>query len=230
MKKTMRISLIVSLCFMMLVCPALAFNITDTSVMNTNIDGASNVNDIAKSGEYDTGSTTSGITKDVNVYIAFDGITGIQNGNTVTYGITGLKGSSVQLISIGTVIGADWDFSSQGSATEVLATSFTYPKAGYYTTVLTIDNDFTVITGEVSNDLTLLDSYGSIENSRSSFLLIILIPLSLAGILLIGIIRNPESISANSVVPIIVMLGVVIITIFLMLILVGSFEGAVFNT
>ena len=231
MKKTMRISLIVLLCFVMMVCPALAHNITDTSVSNTNIDGTSNVNDIAVTGEFDPASSTAtDITNDVNVYVTFASITGTPSGTTVNYAITDLKGSTVQLTSIGTIIGSSWDFSGKGSTTEVLTTSFDYSKAGYYTTVLTIDNDFTVITGQVTNDLTTLESYGSIENSRASFSLIILIPLVLAGILLIGIFRNPESISANSVMPIIVMIGIVIITLFLMVVLVGSFEGVVFNT
>lgn len=233
MNITTRIVFGVLLCLVLLGCPALAFNITDSSVTNVNIEGGANVVDIALAGEFNAATTATTITHTDNLRLSFDGINAVKQGGTnVAYSLINVRGSTTGLSTTGAVTYVLWDFSGKGSAASVETVTFDYGKAGFYTTTVNIKSYFfpDYFTATSKTDNTMLETHGAMENAQSSIILIILLPLALIGIALVGLFRNPEAMSTNVIVTAIVSVGVVIIVIILMIVLLGSFEGTIFNT
>lgn len=220
---------------MVLCAPVAAENITNCDVVNVNIYGTSNVYDISSDGTYDSASTAIGITNE-NTYLQYDNVTDTPNeaAGTISYQVNNLKGSTAVASSDG--IGAEnsllWEFSDGSTATGLVVTQ-SFTKNGVYTAELTMTNTLlsSPLTYIVTTDNTILESYGSMENSRAAFLIIILLPLALVGILVFGIISMKSgALDASTITAGLVTIAAVIIAIILMVIIVGTVESSLFHT
>lgn len=220
---------------MVLCAPVAAENITNCDVVNVNIYGTSNVYDISSDGTYDSASTAIGITNE-NTYLQYDNVTDTPNeaAGTISYQVNNLKGSTAVASSDG--VGAEnsllWEF-SDGSTATGLAITQSFTKNGVYTAELTMTNALlnSPLTYIVTTDNTILESYGSMENSRAAFLIIILLPLALVGILVFGIISMKSgALDASTITAGLVTIAAVIIAIILMVIIVGTVESSLFHT
>lgn len=220
---------------MVLCAPVAAENITNCDVVNANIYGASNVYDISSDGTYDSASTATGITNE-NTYLQYDSVTDTPNeaAGTISYQVNNLKGSTAVASSDG--IGAEnsllWEFSDGSTATGLSITQ-SFTKNGVYTAELTMTNALlsSPLTYVVTTDNTILESYGSMENSRAAFLIIILLPLALVGILIFGIVSMKSgALDVSTITTGLVTIAAVIIAIILMVVITGTVESSLFHT
>lgn len=220
---------------MVLCAPVAAENITNCDVINVNIYGTSNVYDISSDGTYDSASTATGISNE-NTYLQYDSVTDTPNeaAGTISYQVNNLKGSTTVASPDG--VGAEnsllWEFSDGSTATGLDVTQ-SFAVNGVYTATLTMTNALLTspLTYIVSTDNTILESYGSMENSRAAFLIIILLPLALVGILIFGIISMQNGAMDIPTLTIgLVTIAAVIIATILMVIITGTVESSLFHT
>lgn len=223
------------LILMVLCAPVAAENITNCDVINVNIYGTSNVYDISSDGTYDSASTATGISNE-NTYLQYDSVTDTPNeaAGTISYQVNNLKGSTAVASSDG--VGAEnsllWEFSDGSTATGLDVTQ-SFAVNGVYTATLTMTNALLTspLTYIVSTDNTILESYGSMENSRAAFLIIILLPLALVGILIFGIISMQNgAMDVPTIIIGLVTIAAVIIAIILMVVITGTVESSLFHT
>lgn len=223
------------LILMVLCAPVAAENITNCDVINVNIYGTSNVYDISSDGTYDSASTATGISNE-NTYLQYDSVTDTPNeaAGTISYQVNNLKGSTTVASSDG--VGAEnsllWEFSDGSTATGLDVTQ-SFAVNGVYTATLTMTNALLTspLTYIVSTDNTILESYGSMENSRAAFLIIILLPLALVGILIFGIISMKSgALDVSTITTGLVTIAAVIIAIILMVVITGTVESSLFHT
>lgn len=229
--------ILIAFCFiaMVLCAPVAAENITNCDVINVNIYGTSNVYDISSDGAYDSASTATGISNE-NTYLQYDSVTDTPNeaAGTISYQVNNLKGSTAVASSDG--VGAEnsllWEFSDGSTATGLDVTQ-SFAVNGVYTATLTMANALLTspLTYVVSTDNTILESYGSMENSRAAFLIIILLPLALVGILIFGIISMQNgAMDVSTIITGLVTIAAVIIAIILMVVITGTVESSLFHT
>lgn len=223
------------LILMVLCAPVAAENITNCDVINVNIYGTSNVYDISSDGTYDSASTATGISNE-NTYLQYDSVTDTPNeaAGTISYQVNNLKGSTAVASSDG--VGAEnsllWKFSDGSTATGLDVTQ-SFAVNGVYTATLTMTNALLTspLTYIVSTDNTILESYGSMENSRAAFLIIILLPLALVGILIFGIVSMKSgALDVSTITTGLVTIAAVIIAIILMVVITGTVESSLFHT
>lgn len=219
---------------MVLCAPVAAANITNCDVVNVNLYGTS-VTDISTEGTFDAQSTASGISHE-NTYLKYDSVTDTPDeaSGTISYQVNNLQGSTAVISTDG--VGAEnsllWTF-SDGSTATGLAITQNFATNGVYTARLTMSNSLltTPLTYVVTTDNTILESYGSMENSRAAFLMIILLPLALAGILIFGIITAKNGAMDIQTLSIgLVTIAAVIIAIILMVVITGTVESSLFHT
>ncbi len=120
---------------------AAAYNVTDCSVVNTNVYAGSSVSFISPEGTYDPLSTAEGVTSDSNVYVRPIDFTATVSNSVDVLFTTGIQGARVTLDGDSVVTTPYvWDFGI-GSAvsTDVPQTSYTYP-SGEYTAKVTVSN------------------------------------------------------------------------------------------
>lgn len=178
---------------------AAAYNVTDSTVTNTNVYAGSSVSFISPPGTYDPLScTTEDMTSDSNIYVRPVDFTATISNSVDAFFKTGVQGAQITLDG-GTVVQTPfvWDF---GIGSEISTSSpeakYTYP-TGEYTATVTVSNYLDKNGESASFPVSIL--YGGYESFQGGFIavlsLIIVAALIGAVILLIVFIRGGADLS-----------------------------------
>lgn len=138
MKATARIICILLL--LILAAPACAASITDCTVSNTNVYAGSTIYSIGPAAEIDSTSTASGITNTAGQYLYASTLDTTMSGAIAQYTVSGLKGSTTIVDSLGTAQSWAWAFGDGATADTVGTAEHTYSAPGEYTASVTLKN------------------------------------------------------------------------------------------
>lgn len=137
MKATARIICILLL--LILAAPACAASITDCTVSNTNVYAGSTIYSIGPAAEIDSTSTASGITNTAGQYLYASTLDTTMSGAIAQYTVSGLKGSTTIVDSLGTSQGWLWTY-GDGITAQTTDLSHVFSTSGIYTTTLQLTN------------------------------------------------------------------------------------------
>lgn len=180
------------LCLMLLMCllcgSAAAYNITDSTVQNTNVYAGSSVSTFGPDGTYDAEScTSSDITNDANVYIRPVDLTAdITNSVNVLLSVV-TQGAMVDIVD-GEVVQTSysWNFGTgQKEETNTPSVLHTYP-AGDYTASISVSNYLDEGGESKSIDLSIL--YGGYDSYQTDWISILSLIIVAALIAVVAII------------------------------------------
>lgn len=152
-----KITALIVLLSLLLIAPATAVSITDSTVTDTNIYAASSAYNIAPAAEIDGTSTAAGITSISNQYLYASSLTSSLSGSLATYNIVNRHGAAVIDAEYGTTLGQVWNY-GDGSTATTTDTTHLYHGVGTYTTTLSLSSYLQTTPISLSTTATLASS------------------------------------------------------------------------
>lgn len=152
-----KITALIVLLSLILIAPATAASITESTVTDTNIYATSSAYNIAPAAEIDSTSTATGITSISNQYLYASSLTSSLSGSLATYNIVNRHGAAVIDAEYGTTLGQVWNY-GDGSTATTTDTTHLYHGVGTYTTTLSLSSYLQTTPISLSTSVTLASS------------------------------------------------------------------------
>lgn len=152
-----KITALIVLLSLLLIAPATAVSVTDSTVTDTNIYATSSAYNIAPAEEIDSTSTATGITSISNQYLYASSLTSSLSGSLATYNIVNRHGAAVIDAEYGTTLGQVWNY-GDGSTATTADTTHLYHGVGTYTTTLSLSSHLQTTPISLSTTVTLASS------------------------------------------------------------------------